>query len=323
MIVYIRNFLQAVLKITPFTKRALLSVLLVIVGLIFFIRPSQAASPTIWHDVATTMGGVTVTADIASPTTYCTPISPCPVIIMVHGGQWWRGTKEAWTTDLQRFTGMKGFPYQWVSMAVNYRLACNPAHPPSGVSASLCGYQYPVAKMDVQAWVDWAQQNIINYGGDPTRIMMLGSSAGAQIAEDLASTGHGIRAVGAWSAPSEFNPTSCGGWCSVITGYLGCSYGVCPNTWSSASSTNQVSTTTVPIYVANSTNETIGLDIAQRFVDALNAHGVTNTFTVLQGTLHAQSYQGVHLPNGKTVLNDTADWMISHLQPIPTPTPTP
>ncbi len=282
-------------------------------GSVHSVRATALPPPVIWNDVPTTMDGVTVTADIASQTAVCTSTTPCPVVVLVHGGGYDSSGKTSWGADLKRFTGMYGFPYHWVTIAVNYRMACDPAHPPTGVDPSLCGYHWPTATDDVQAWVDWTAANVSTYGGDPNRLMMIGSSAGAQIADDIANQGHGVKAVGAWSAPSEFAPSTCASWCSLITNYLGCSAVACSDTWSAASSVNHVSPVTRPTYVANSDNEQIPLGIAQHYVDTLNANGVPNAFTVVPGTAHAKAYEGHVLPDGKTVLQDTADWLLGHL----------
>ena len=57
----------------------------------------------------------------------------------------------------------------------NYRLT-DPASPTPAV--------YPTHNQDVAAAVAWVHDHIRDYGGDPSRIALLGHSAGAQLAAD-------------------------------------------------------------------------------------------------------------------------------------------
>jgi acetyl esterase/lipase len=254
------------------------------------------------------VGGVTITADIQRPIGGCA--TPCPVIILVHGGAWRMGSKGDLTTLLARPTKLApllGSGYGFVVLVVDYRMACNPLHPPDGVRVELCGYPFPAAEQDVQAAVDWAHKNIATYGGDPNRITMLGFSAGAQIALDIATAGHGLVAVGAWSPPIDF--AACANVCPAMTNYVGCSPMTCPSAWAAATAKNFVTPATPPTFIANSTQETIPLAWAQEFSDALRANGVPVEFQTIVGTLHAEQYMTAVLADGRTVLEHTLDFL--------------
>jgi len=111
-----------------------------------------------------------------------------PVVIFIHGGGFERGDKRR-----------EGSPYYdnimlWltqqdmVGVNMNYRLA--PKH------------TWPAAHEDLAAAVRWVQANIVQYGGDPDRIALWGTSAGADlIAGYLAHPqfhgpkGHGVKAA--------------------------------------------------------------------------------------------------------------------------------
>ena len=117
-----------------------------------------------------------------------TPGVAKPVVMHLHGGGFERGDKRR-----------EGSPYYdnimlWltrqdmVGVNINYRLA--PKH------------TWPAAHEDLAAAVRWVQANIVQYGGDPDRLVLLGQSAGADlIAGYLAypqfhgPKGHGAKAA--------------------------------------------------------------------------------------------------------------------------------
>jgi triacylglycerol lipase len=117
-----------------------------------------------------------------------TPGAAKPVVMHLHGGGFERGDKRR-----------EGSPYYdnimlWltrqdmVGVNINYRLA--PKH------------TWPAAHEDLAAAVRWVQANIVQYGGDPDRLVLLGQSAGADlIAGYLAypqfhgPKGHGAKAA--------------------------------------------------------------------------------------------------------------------------------
>ena len=87
-----------------------------------------------------------------------------PVVLFVHGGGFVGGHKSAdpvFYANVGRYFASKGY----VCIAMNYRLA--------GAAA------WPAGRDDVQAALDWMLANIVDYGGDPSRIVALGQSAGA------------------------------------------------------------------------------------------------------------------------------------------------
>lgn len=93
--------------------------------------------------------------------------SRVPVLIWVHGGGFMRGDKGdaksgRWeNANAGRAAAQLGF----LGVVMNYRLA--PDHP------------WPAGSEDLASVVDWAKQNASQYGGDPSRIVVAGSSAGA------------------------------------------------------------------------------------------------------------------------------------------------
>ena len=100
---------------------------------------------------------------------------PVPVVIWVHGGGWSAGDKRFNISNkIQLF---KSLGYALVS--VNYRLS----------SSTIAGarVKYPDHINDLADAVAWVYENIEEYNGDKTKIVIMGHSAGAQLVALLAS----------------------------------------------------------------------------------------------------------------------------------------
>lgn len=96
-------------------------------------------------------------------------VYPCarpdaPVLLFIHGGGFIGGDKAndpPFYGNVGRYFAEHGY----CAAAVNYRLA--PA------------YCWPSGASDVALAIDWIVANIAEHGGDPTRLLLLGQSAGA------------------------------------------------------------------------------------------------------------------------------------------------
>jgi acetyl esterase/lipase len=86
-----------------------------------------------------------------------------PVVFWIHGGGWQAGNKSMVGVKPKAFTGA-GF----VFVSINYRLL------PTVDMAALTG--------DVAAALGWVHTHIAPYGGDPARLLVMGHSAGGQLA---------------------------------------------------------------------------------------------------------------------------------------------
>jgi acetyl esterase/lipase len=89
---------------------------------------------------------------------------PKDVIIFIHGGSWSSGKKDIYWWLGRNMAG-KGV----VTVTINYGLA-----PQS---------QYMQMGDDCAQAVKWVQSHIADYGGDPSRIFLMGHSAGGHLAE--------------------------------------------------------------------------------------------------------------------------------------------
>ena len=102
----------------------------------------------------------------------------CPVLLQIHGGAWFSGTKEQQGQPLMRHLVRQG----WVCVAPNYRLS------PKAT--------FPDHLVDVKMALAWAREHIAEYGGDPSFICVTGGSAG----------GHLSALVGLTANMPEFQP---------------------------------------------------------------------------------------------------------------------
>lgn len=90
---------------------------------------------------------------------------PRPVVLFVHGGGFLVGDKGGESGWANAHVGRWAANNGMIGAVMNYRLA--PDH------------VWPAGGEDVCAAVDWLCANIAGYGGDPDRIALVGTSAGA------------------------------------------------------------------------------------------------------------------------------------------------
>lgn len=88
---------------------------------------------------------------------------PLPIVITIYGGSWQRGTKTD-LPELDYHLAARGY----AAAAISYRFA--PQHP------------FPAATDDVNAAIDYLKSNSARLGLDSTRIVLIGRSAGGQLA---------------------------------------------------------------------------------------------------------------------------------------------
>jgi acetyl esterase/lipase len=98
-----------------------------------------------------------------------------PVIVSLYGGGLTAGDKNQ-----QAFVGQRFASAGIVTAVVNYRLTPEVAH--------------PAHVRDAAAAVAWAKQHAADYGGDASRLFVIGHSAGAYLAALLATDEHYLAA---------------------------------------------------------------------------------------------------------------------------------
>jgi alpha-L-fucosidase 2 len=153
----------------------------------------SAEAATLTRDVVYgEAGGETLKLDI------CTPDGPgpFPVVVLVHGGGWGSGDKagaerpNSGADITPWFQPLTDAGIAWVS--INYRLA--PAH------------RWPAPLEDTRSALAWVRGNIGKHGGDPTRLAIMGHSAGGHLA-----------LMAALPAPGEPAPVSAAVGCAAVS----------------------------------------------------------------------------------------------------------
>jgi acetyl esterase/lipase len=107
-----------------------------------------------------------------------------PVIVMVHGGAWHSGDKSDYDVALSRARLFLAKRFVYVS--INYRLAPQSKHP--------CQTE------DLASAIAWLNKNIARYGGNASKMILVGHSAGGHIVSLLIADPHYLRAKSAASS---------------------------------------------------------------------------------------------------------------------------
>lgn len=110
---------------------------------------------------------------------------PAPCVVVIHGGGWDSGDRRQ-LPSLNHWLAQQGYAVA----AVSYRLA--PAHP------------WPAQREDLLAALAWLKAQGRQHGVDPARLVLLGRSAGGQIATAVGYLGDpAVRGVIALYAPHD------------------------------------------------------------------------------------------------------------------------
>ena len=126
-------------------------------------RPSQAAVLALGSLVRTDLPYVDHPAEKQTLDIYAPAgAKAAPVVLYVHGGEWARGDKSL-VSYKPRFLNENGV----VFVSMNYRLSGTDPH--------------PAQVNDVAAALLWVRGHIAAYGGDPSRVVLVGHSAGCHI----------------------------------------------------------------------------------------------------------------------------------------------
>jgi acetyl esterase/lipase len=107
--------------------------------------------------------GVPLSLDVYRPPTD----KPAPVVMQIYGGSWQTGSpaSDEW---FSRFFAQRGY----LVVAIDYR------HAPEWI--------WPEQIVDTRTALYWISESSPKFGGDPSRIVVVGRSAGAQLAMRLA-----------------------------------------------------------------------------------------------------------------------------------------
>jgi arylformamidase len=152
---------------------------------------------------------------------------PVPIVVWVHGGGFVRGDKRTAGSPYNMHVGKLAARHGMLGVVMNYRLA--PDHP------------WPAGAEDVGAVVAWLKAHGHEHGGDPSRIFVLGTSAGAahvasylQLDPSPTDIAGAVLMSGIYSVGPEANKAY---------------YGDDPGLYAAQTSIDALATTKVPLFV--------------------------------------------------------------------------
>lgn len=254
-----------------------------------------SSNPTIYRNIVYLNDGQRKEKlDVYLPSTPA-PTGGYPVVLSIHGGGWYRNSKEHFIPAVLPMTN-SGFAV----VAVNYELST--ARKPS----------WPVALSDLWQAQGWINRQSVTYQLNPQKIAAIGTSAGGNLAMMLAtgfqpsnpSTGRQLQGnpISNQKLPkinaavSFFGPTelaSCAnesrkGAGRAIARFLGGSSIDYPQRYKNASPINHVSKTTSPIMMIHGTSDdVIPVNQSEKMADALASAGVFFKLIKVAGGTHS------------------------------------
>lgn len=258
----------------------------------FVATGTIAARPTevrIGRDVPfATRGGERLTLDVYRPDTE----GPHPVVVLVHGGSWKLGSKKSW-----HMLGPRIADSGFVTFSIDYRLTTGPGE-----------VRHPAPVGDLAAALAWVEDHAAEYGGDPERVAMVGSSAGGHLALLLAAGDRAQRpdAVVALSPPADMTVLASESLAPDVETYLGCALEACPARYRRASPLRRVTTSMPPVFLAYSAGEFIPRAQEDALARRLEVLGVEHEVRVFEGTRHA-------IELGDAVLDDALAFLHRNL----------
>lgn len=198
-----------------------------------------------------------------------------PVVVFFYGGAWRHGTREQY-----RFAGARLAERGVLAIVADYR-----TYPRAG---------FPAFIDDAARAVAWAHAHAREDGGDPSRVFVMGHSAGAQIAALLATDAKYLRAhqlepcalAGAigLSGPYDFD----------IDAELAPIFGA-REQWPAAQPINFVGGDEPPfLLIHGDADKRVDPRNSPRMADALRAHGVAVELQMLPGGAHRTPLAGLY-----------------------------
>ncbi len=224
-------------------------------------------------------------------------VGSAPCVIMVHGGGWVNGIRSEFP-DLNHFLATRGVAVA----AVDYRLAP--------------GSRWPAQRDDVCDAIDYLRAHAAELGIDASRIVLMGRSAGGQIAEVVAYTKADsvIRGCIALYSPADMNfafqyadPNDILNSLQLLQDYLGGTPDQARQNYDSASGIVDVNRKTVPTMLVHGRRDTlVWFRQSERLSESLTEAGVPHLFVQMPWATHAFDYN-IHGPGGQI-----ATWAIEN-----------
>ncbi len=206
------------------------------------------------------------------------------MIVALHGGGWRRLDKSGYGSRIASAFVAQGY----VVVAPNYPLS-SPGNP-----------TWPMNIEDLQAAVRWVRQNAGTFDLDAGRIVAMGESAGANLA-DLLGTGSpsagpatsvdsaAVEAVVSFSAPTDlaalYTASPAAG--VAVAQMLGGPPAAVPGSYAAASPVDQVSPGDPPTFLVHGANDPlVPVSQSEELAAALTSAGVPNQLVVIPGAGH-------------------------------------
>lgn len=207
-------------------------------------------------------------------------VAPC--VLVVHGGGWDGGDRKQ-LPEMNHWLAHHGYAVA----AVSYRLA--PEH------------RWPAQREDVRGAIAWVKANAVELGVDATRLVLLGRSAGGQIALNVAYTAKdpAVRGVVGLYAPADlFLGYESGREDDALQSrrllrqYLGGTPEEVPEAYAEASATTHVRGDSPPTLLLHGKLDTLVWERhTARLAEKLKAEGVPHAVVWLPWATHAFEYE--------------------------------
>jgi acetyl esterase/lipase len=206
---------------------------------------------------------------------------PAPCVIVIHGGSWRSGDSKQ-LAPLNAYLAARGY----VVAALNYRLAPR--------------WRFPAARDDVIAALNFLKAHADSLGIDPQRFVLLGRSAGGQLALLVAYTQHdpSIRGVVSFYGPTDMywswanpgNPLVIDTH-DIFKAYLGGSPQEFPENYDAASPIRFVDSSTPPtLLIHGGRDELVSPRQSERLAERLAEVGIPHFVLRLPWATHAGDF---------------------------------
>jgi acetyl esterase/lipase len=206
---------------------------------------------------------------------------PRPCVIMVHGGSWSSGDSQQ-LPELNSYLALRGYNVA----SINYRMAPK--------------YQTPAPVEDIEKAINYLRKHAVELNIDTNKFVLLGRSAGAQIALLAAYTLHDARIKGVidfygpadmvWGYSIPSNPLIMDSR-KVMRDYIGGSYEQVPDKYAACSPIEFVDSKSVPTLIIHGENDVlVSREHSRRLDLKLQQNGVPHYWLKLPWATHGFDY---------------------------------
>lgn len=250
--------------------------------------PAPAPTPTAATAEPATFyygkAGVRNSMDVYSPTQALSRTGlELPTVVIVHGGSWIMGTRTTMARESRQFAGLG-----YVAISVDYRPATDAA--------------WPAQRSDLRNALGWIRSHATALNVDVNKIVVLGSSAGAEIAASALTYKHGsdlARGLVTLSPPLDKKMVvdrkdlarNAARLANVVTNdLLRCTPKQCPEKYKASSPKTRLDKTDPANLMFTSKKEWVNPQGTYDFHARSVKVGVPSKLVALEGRLHARDY---------------------------------